>query len=380
MSYSSLTPSTLVPIFSGAAPTLSKTNKPPLAPRPQVASTLLWQPLTPPQKDAAIGLFDSGLGGLSVYRHLKKVLPNERYIYYADTLHVPYGNRSSASIIELTLSAVRWLVAMGCKLIVIACNSASAHALSIVRHHYPQIPIVGLVPALKPAVLQSQTRRVAVLATKATIEGALLNQVIADYATPNQVAVIKRFDPSLVPWVEQGMPKDSATAAQLLAMLHEFAKQQVDYLVLGCTHYPFFRDFLTSEIAAHDMGIRVIDSGAAIADRVMHILRTQNMLLEATKPSAVPAVPQAHSSTRLKVSDAIHSHKPLPSLCAPANLVVDDLYVNSITNLDAKTQDRCAASASHHPAKLCFYATDCQKDIQATEHLVRQLVNIPLTN
>ena len=130
-------------------------------------------------RDAPIGLFDSGVGGLSIYKHLAEQLPAERYVYYADTLHVPYGNRDSDDIQALTLTAVEWLYQQGCKLIVIACNSASAYALDAARQQYPQLPIVGLVPALKPAVLTSQSGHVAVLATKATLNGTLLNQVIA---------------------------------------------------------------------------------------------------------------------------------------------------------------------------------------------------------
>lgn len=231
---------------------------------------------------APIGIFDSGVGGLSVYLHLKQQLPDEQYLYYADTLNVPYGPRSSAEIKELTLIAVDWLVQSGCKLIVIACNSASAHALQLARHKYPHIPIVGLVPALKPAVLNSNSKSVAVLATKATLDGELLNTVISDYALPAQVNVVKWFDPNLVPWVEAGMPIQSETPERLKAQLKNFAQQKVDHLVLGCTHYPFFREFVMSQIADENLGIKVVDSGAAIAARVK-TLRQQSQSLAASK-------------------------------------------------------------------------------------------------
>lgn len=231
---------------------------------------------------APIGIFDSGVGGLSVYLHLKQQLPDEQYLYYADTLNVPYGPRSSAEIKELTLIAVDWLVQSGCKLIVIACNSASAHALQLARHKYPHIPIVGLVPALKPAVLNSNSKSVAVLATKATLDGELLNTVISDYALPAQVNVVKWFDPNLVPWVEAGMPIQSETPERLKTQLKSFAQQKVDHLVLGCTHYPFFREFVMSQIADEDLGIKVVDSGAAIAARVKTLLQ-QSQSLAASK-------------------------------------------------------------------------------------------------
>ena len=237
-------------------------------------------PLRVGSKDsrAPIGLFDSGVGGLSVYIHLAEQLPAERYIYYADTLHVPYGNRDSKDIEALTLTAVEWLYQQGCKLIVIACNSASAHALQTARRCYPQLPIVGLVPALKPAVLASTSGHVAVLATKATLDGALLNQVISEVAAPKGTRVTKYFDPELVPWVEAGMPETSETAQRLRQQLQAFASADVDYLILGCTHYPFFKGFLFDEIEAQQLALQVVDSGQAIATRVKSLLAEQQLL------------------------------------------------------------------------------------------------------
>lgn len=249
---------------------------------------LQTQPLTTPMSSliepypAPIGIFDSGVGGLSVYMHLKQQLPDEYFLYYADTLNVPYGPRSSTEIKDLTLIAVDWLVASGCKLVVIACNSASAYALEHARAKYPNLPIVGLVPALKPAVLETRSKSVAVLATKATLEGALLNTVIRDYALPAQVDVVKWFDPGLVPWVEAGMPLDHAVPERLKAQLRHFAAKNVDHLVLGCTHYPFFRDFVQTEVETANLGIKVVDSGAAIAARVKALLQQQTNLTKAT--------------------------------------------------------------------------------------------------
>ncbi len=158
------------------------------------------------------------------------------------------------------------------------CNSASAHALSLARERYPQIPIVGLVPALKPAVLASRSKQVAVLATKATLEGALLNQVITDIARPNHTTVTKYFDPELVPWVEAGMPGTAQTANRLRQQLQQLASEGIDYLVLGCTHYPFFKEFLLQEIDERQLAVTVVDSGQAIAARVQSLLIDNKML------------------------------------------------------------------------------------------------------
>ncbi len=227
--------------------------------------------------EAPIGLFDSGIGGLSVYMHLAQQLPAERYIYYADTKHVPYGDRDSQDIESLTLTAIDWLYNQGCKLIIIACNSASAYALEVARFNYPQLPIVGLVPALKPAVIHSKSGKVAVLATNATLQGALLNQVITEVATPKGCRVIKYFDPCLVPWVEAGMPEHAETAERLRQLITNFASEGVDYLVLGCTHYPFFKQFLLQEIESQNLSLQVVDSGQAIAARVQDLLIINNL-------------------------------------------------------------------------------------------------------
>lgn len=234
------------------------------------------------RREAPIGLFDSGVGGLSVYLHLAEQLPAEQYIYYADTLNVPYGNRDSEDIKALTLKAVDWLYQRGCKLIVIACNSASAYGLEEARRCYPQLIIVGLVPALKPAVLASKNGHVAVLATKATLNGTLLNDVITNFATANGTVVTKYFDPQLVPWVEAGMPEQDETAQRLRQQIQAFANDGVDHLVLGCTHYPFFKTFLLEEIARHQLPIKVVDSGQAIAERVKQLL-VANQLYAATE-------------------------------------------------------------------------------------------------
>ncbi|WP_084349587.1 glutamate racemase [Moraxella oblonga] len=222
-------------------------------------------------KTAPIGVFDSGVGGLSVYLHLKQALPNERFIYYADTANVPYGNKSGEEILLLTLQAVARLCKRGCKLIVIACNSASAYALSVLRERC-SVPIVGLVPAVKPACELTQTCQIAVLATRATLNGRLLNEVIDDVATPKNITVHKHFEPTLVPWVENGMPIDSQVANLLIKQTQIWANNNIDVIVLGCTHYPFFKNFLQEYIKKNNLNIHLIDSGVAIAKRVQSLL------------------------------------------------------------------------------------------------------------
>lgn len=268
-------------------------------------------------RSAPIGVFDSGVGGLSVYLHLAQQLPTERYVYYADTLNVPYGNRDSEDIEALTLKAVEWLHQQGCKLIVIACNSASAYALDTARRCYPHIPIVGLVPALKPAVLASKSGHVAVLATKATLNGTLLNDVIVNFAKPNNTVVTKYFDPQLVPWVEAGMSEQDETAQRLRQQIRVFANEGVDQLVLGCTHYPFFKTFLLDEIAQQQLSIQVIDSGQAIAERVKQLLIANNLsasLMSEKRENLTQKTSNKNTITRPPLT--FHATKYSDRLCA----------------------------------------------------------------
>lgn len=219
-----------------------------------------------------------------MYLHLKALMPNERFIYYADTANVPYGNKSGDEILLLTLQAVARLCKRGCKLIVIACNSASAHALNALRERCT-VPIVGLVPAVKPACALTQHQRIAVLATRATLNGHLLNEVIDQIATPAGVVVHKHFEPTLVPWVESGMPIDSEVANLLIEQMHTWLNDGVDTVVLGCTHYPFFKDFLQKEIGSHHLPIILIDSGVAIAERVAFLLKQHALTAPAQEPT-----------------------------------------------------------------------------------------------
>lgn len=225
-----------------------------------------------------IGVFDSGVGGLSVLQHLMQQLPRQRFIYLADTMHVPYGTKTASQIESYTLAAVTWLYLQGCKVVVIACNSASANILPKLRRLFGNdLKIVGLVPALKPAIEYTKTKKVAVLATQATLNGQLLSNVIKEFAEPKQVQVFKYFEPSLVPWVESGLQVNHFAYDKLQIILKEMVSLNIDSVVLGCTHYPFFRHVITS-----DMGLKSFDSGLAIAKRVESLLKQNDEKLQKT--------------------------------------------------------------------------------------------------
>lgn len=238
----------------------------------------LINPMPKATADTPIGIFDSGIGGLSIAQEIAKHLPHERFIYFADTAHVPYGPRDDQNIRELTAQAIEWLYRKGCKVAVVACNTASAFSLDYLREHYgDNFPIIGLVPALKPAVLQSKSKTVAVLATPATFRGQLIKDVVDKFAQPSGVTVIPVTCLDLVPFVESGAQMSAACLATLKDILQPVVDQGADYLVLGCTHYPFLKIAIQSIFGQK---LTLIDSGLAVARQTARILIKNELLFE----------------------------------------------------------------------------------------------------
>ncbi|MDH1490426.1 glutamate racemase [Acinetobacter johnsonii] len=245
----------------------------------------LINPMPKATADAPIGIFDSGIGGLSIAQEIAKHLPHERFIYFADTAHVPYGPRNDQNIRELTAQAIEWLYRKGCKVAVVACNTASAFSLAYLREHYgDNFPIIGLVPALKPAVLQSKSKTVAVLATPATFRGQLIKDVVDKFAQPSGVTVIPVTCLDLVPFVESGAQMSAACLATLKDILQPVVDQGADYLVLGCTHYPFLKIAIQSIFGQK---LTLIDSGLAVARQTARILIKNELLFERNHDSDV---------------------------------------------------------------------------------------------
>jgi len=239
----------------------------------------LENPMPKASADAPIGIFDSGIGGLSVAQEIANYLPNERIVYFADTAHVPYGPRTDQNIRELTAQAVEWLYRQGCKIVVVACNTASAFSLDYLRDHYGEnFPIVGLVPALKPAVLQTQSKVVSVLATPATFRGQLIKDVIQHFAEPAGVEVLTITNLDLVPLVEAGCYNSLECKRSLQKVLDPVVEQGADYLVLGCTHYPYLKK---SILELYGSKLNLIDSGLAVARQTARIL-FKNELISTT--------------------------------------------------------------------------------------------------
>lgn len=191
---------------------------------------------------APVGVFDSGVGGLTVAREIMRQLPNEKIVYFGDTARVPYGSKSKETILRYSRQIIRFLKTKGVKAIVVACNTASALALEEIRDEI-DMPIIGVVkPGAKVAVEKTVNKRVGVIATEATISSGLYTDYIK--AQDADVTVYSKACPLFVPLVEEGWLKDSVTEEVARRYLEELKEQNIDTLVLGCTHYPLLRNMI----------------------------------------------------------------------------------------------------------------------------------------
>ena len=221
-----------------------------------------------------IGVFDSGVGGLSVLRSIREQMPEESVLYFGDQGHVPYGPRSMGQIQSFSAGITRFLLDHGSKLIVVACNTASAAALTYLRESFPGVSFVGMEPAVKPAAETTKTGRVGVLATPATFQGALYASVVERFGTG--VELFQHTCPGLVSQIEKGELDSAATRAILEDALHPMLEKNIDTVVLGCTHYPFVIP-LIQEVVGGAERVRVIDPAPSVAKQAKRLLETAGM-------------------------------------------------------------------------------------------------------
>lgn len=213
-----------------------------------------------------IGVFDSGLGGLSVLATLVRALPQADFTYFADTAHVPYGNKSEAEILARVLTIGDHLVTQGCGLLVVACNTATTTAVQALRTAHPQIPVVGIEPGIKPAAQATRTGRIAVLATEATARSRRLAQLIEQHA--RSVEVLIEPCPGWATHVETLHLDDPLLTADIDARIRHLLEQGVDQLVLGCTHYSFLQRQLIAAVASRAALVDVADAVARQTQRL----------------------------------------------------------------------------------------------------------------
>ena len=227
-----------------------------------------------------IGIFDSGIGGTSIFKEIHALLPNEDVIYLADSKNAPYGNKSEEEILQLSIKNTEFLINKGCKIIVVACNTATTNAIDYLRTHY-NVPFIGIEPAIKPAALHTQTKAIGILATKGTLSSQLFHKTTDLYT--NGIKVVEQVGEGIVSLIETGQLDSNEMQSLLEIYLKPMLEQNIDYLVLGCTHYPYLIPMLVKMLPDN---VKIIDSGLAVAKQTQTVLASQNLLKDSyNKPS-----------------------------------------------------------------------------------------------
>ncbi len=248
----------------------------------------MTQPASPAlPADAPIAVFDSGVGGLSVLRHIHAQLPHEHLIYFADSDYAPYGDRPEAAVTARVLDVAEHLVGRGVKALVVACNTATVAAIKALRARYPDLPLVGVEPGLKPAAAASHSGKIGVLATVVTLSGDKFLQLRAQISEASGAEFFLQGCPGLVDLIELGQLNTPAVDALLQRYVAPLLAQGVDTLVLGCTHYPFVQPAIERLIeATSTQPIVLIDTGDAVARQLSRLLSTAKLQ---RAPSSTPA-------------------------------------------------------------------------------------------
>ncbi|WP_269685758.1 glutamate racemase [Flavobacterium lacustre] len=230
--------------------------------------------------DQPIGIFDSGIGGTSIWREIHQLLPNEKTIYLADSKNAPYGQKSKQEIIALSMKNTDFLLKMNCKLIVVACNTATTNAIQELREKY-DIPFIGIEPAIKPAANNSRTQTIGILATKGTLNSELFNKTTEMF---QDTKIIEQVGYGLVQLIENGQINSPEMTQLLQSYLTPMIEANIDYLVLGCSHYPYLIPQIKKILPPH---IHIIDSGEAVAKQTQNILRDKVGFSSETKKTPI---------------------------------------------------------------------------------------------
>ncbi len=254
-------------------------------------------PVTLPTGAAApIGVFDSGVGGLSVLRHIRAQLPNEDLLYLADSGFAPYGDKPEHIVAERSLAVAGFLIEQGAKALVVACNTATVAAIKLMRAKWPDMPIVGVEPGLKPAAAASRNGKVAVIATEVTLAGEKFLLLRDQVSSASNASFLLQGCPGLVEQIELGELETAATTAMLEGYLLPLVERGADTLVLGCTHYPFVRSGIETILArGGDKGIVLIDTGDAVARQLARLLAAAGLANPTTGPATLRAFTTARA-------------------------------------------------------------------------------------
>lgn len=241
---------------------------------------------------APVGVFDSGIGGLSVLRHIQQTLPNESLLYVADSGFAPYGDKPPALILERSIAVTEFLLSQQIKALVIACNTATAAAIAHLRLRYPELIIIGMEPGLKPAALLSQTKTVGVLATRSTLHSDKYQRLSAQLSTETGVNFIPQACVGLVDQIEKADIDSEQIRNLLQQYLPPLLDANADTLVLGCTHYPLVTHLIREFVAQHLAGsrsVQLVDTGHAVALQLQRLLIQHGLDRKAAIPTAFAA-------------------------------------------------------------------------------------------
>ena len=238
-----------------------------------------------------IGIFDSGVGGTSIWQEIHRLLPFENTLYLADSKNAPYGNKSENEIVALSIKNTEKLISEGCKMIVVACNTATTNAISKLRATY-DIPFIGIEPAIKPAALQTNSKSIGILATKGTLSSSLFHKTTEEFT--KDISVIEIVGEGMIPLIEKG----ALDSPEMIYLLEKFTAPMlaanVDYIVLGCSHYPYIVPQLRKLIPTH---VKILDSGEAVAKQTAIRLQDYNLLREETENTTLSFLSNSDPST-----------------------------------------------------------------------------------
>ena len=234
------------------------------------------------KKDLPIGFLDSGVGGLSVLREAIKIMPNENYIYFGDSKNAPYGVKPTKEIRDLTFNVVDFLIEKGIKGLVVACNTATSAAVSELRRVYPDIPLVGIEPAIKPAVELNRSGKILIMATPMTIKQEKFNLLLNKYKEKAEIVPIPCA--GLMEFIEDGILSGEELEEYLEEKLSIYDKSEISSIVLGCTHYPFVKDVIAKIVGSN---VIIMDGGEGTAREIKRRLREKNLLTDRIKKGNV---------------------------------------------------------------------------------------------
>ena len=269
-----------------------------------------------------IGFFDSGVGGTSIWREVHQLLPNENTIYLADSKNAPYGEKSKETILSYSIKNTEFLLEKGCKLIVVACNTATTNTISKLRSMF-DVPFIGIEPAIKPAALQSKNNAVGILATKGTLSSELFAKTTQKFAS--EITIVEQVGEGLVELIESGQLNSLKTTELLELYIKPMLVLKTDFIVLGCTHYPYLIPQIKKIVGD---GVSIIDSGEAVAKQTKAILIKNNLLnLSSNKSNH-----QFYTNTNTEVLKNILGKTPENTTIEFANFLIIDTTLNRKRN------------------------------------------------